>query len=163
MFKITPRFEDKRRTAKGEEPARPGSFNSGLAAAWSGKNYGFIDSNGQYAIADRFDDANSFQEGLALVRIGRQFGFVDLNGELMLQPQYAFARDFSEGLAAVKLNPDNFGFVDKQGYMLITPQFAWASSFRNGLCLVSNSDSIGYITKDGEFVWQGDYVQCRTE
>lgn len=46
------------------------------------------------------------------------------------------------------------GFADLQGQMAISPVFYSADSFNDGLCLVTTEDSIGYINRLGEFVWQ---------
>jgi hypothetical protein len=43
--------------------------------------------------------------------------------------------------------------------MVIQPVFYSAESFRDGLCLVTTEESIGYINRDGDFVWQGPYVE----
>lgn len=43
--------------------------------------------------------------------------------------------------------------------MVIEPRFYSAESFYNGLSLVTTQDSIGYIDKHGEFVWQGPFVE----
>ena len=43
--------------------------------------------------------------------------------------------------------------------MVIEPAFFSAESFHDGWSLVTTKDSIGYINKLGEFVWQGPFVE----
>jgi hypothetical protein len=136
-----------------------------MASVWSGKGYGFIDPTGKFVIEDRFDDANSFCEGLALVKLKKRYGFVDLAGQIAIATKFTRAGDFSEGLAAVAEEEWAVGFAPRCGYLdvngtiLIQPTFFSAHGFHNGLCLVETKGSIGYINRQGEFVWQGPYVE----
>jgi hypothetical protein len=43
--------------------------------------------------------------------------------------------------------------------MAIRPKFYGAESFHDGLSLVTAKDTIGYIDRLGEFVWQGPFVE----
>ena len=87
------------------------------------------------------------------------------HGSKVIEPQFTFARDFSEGLARVTEKESQLGFsppsgfIDPEGNMVIAVKFRSGNSFENGLCLVETEDSIGYINKMGEFVWQGPYVE----
>lgn len=136
-----------------------------MAPVWLGKAYGFIDTAGQVVIEGKFDKANSFCEGRALIEKQRKCGFIDRAGSNVIEPQFTFARDFSEGLARVTEKESQLGFsppsgfIDPEGNMVIAVKFRGGNSFENGLCLVETEDSIGYINKMGEFVWQGPYVE----
>jgi hypothetical protein len=164
-FKITPRFDG---TGSGKRwpDTRAGYFVKGLAPVWAGQDYyRFIDTTGCFAFEDGFDGANSFSEGRAVVKRGKHFGFIDTEGRMAIECRFTLARDFSEGLAEVEekeprvgFSPPS-GFIDLEGQMVIQPTFCSALSFQNGLSLVTTEDSIGYINKLGEFVWQGPYVE----
>ena len=165
LFKITPRFEGTRQGPSRIEETRAGYFVNGLAPVWSGHGYGFIDTAGKFVIEGGFDEANSFCEGRAVVKRGKRFGFVDSEGRMSSECKFTLARDFSEGLARlieeeprVGFYPPS-GFINLHGQMVIEPLFYSAGSFQDGLCLVETEDSIGYINKQGEYVWKGPYVE----
>jgi len=164
VFQVTPRFDGTGK-AKRYPDIRAGAFVDGLAPVWVGQDYyRFIDKNGRFAFERGFDDANSFSEGLAAIKQGHRFGYIDKAGQTTIECRFTLARDFSEGLAKVEVEesrsgfPARAGFIDKEGNTAIPPQFHAASAFVNGLSFVSTEDSIGYINKSGEFVWQGPFV-----
>ena len=169
VFKIMPRFEATRQGLRSIEDTEAGKFSEGLAPAWSGKAYGFIDSNGEFVVAPDFDKANSFREKRALIQQQNRFGFLDRSGNIAVTPHFTRARDFSEGLAMVgekDWKQDDVplcGFIDIDGNVVIKPKFWGGSRFRNGLCFVWTETSLGYINREGEFVWHGEYVECRIE
>jgi hypothetical protein len=165
VFKITPRFDG---TGLGKRwpDIRAGRFVNRLAPVWSGKdNYRFIDATGCFAFEGSFDDANSFSEDRAVVKRDNRFGFIDTDGRMRIECRFTLACDFSEGVARVTEKESRVGFappsgfIDVDGQMIIQPAFYSAESFRDGLCLVTTENSIGYINKVGEFVWQGPYVE----
>jgi hypothetical protein len=43
--------------------------------------------------------------------------------------------------------------------MVISPRFQLTGAFHQGLCLVTTENTIGYISQEGEFVWEGPYVE----
>ena len=83
----------------------------------------------------------------------------------MIGCKFTYARSFSEGLAQVTEVENKLGviaptgFIDTEGIMILKPQFYSVNDFRQGLCLVETENSIGYINRLGEFVWQGPYVE----
>jgi hypothetical protein len=112
-----------------------------------------------------FDEANSFREDRAVVQRRKRFGFIDAEGRMRIECRFTRARDFSEGLAKVSEEEWRVGFVPPCGFIdiagntVIEPAFYSAESFHDGLCLVTTEDSISYINRLGEFVWQGPYVE----
>jgi hypothetical protein len=167
VFRITPRF-DGSGEGKRWPDTRAGYFMNGLAPVWSGQDsYRFIDTTGAFVFDSGFDDANSFCEGRAVVKLNNRYGFIDTNGEIVIECRFTLARDFSEGLARVQekeprvgFSPPS-GFIDLHGQIVIEPAFHSAESFHDGLSLVTTEDSIGYIDRLGEFVWQAPYVEYR--
>ncbi|MFP5235255.1 MAG: WG repeat-containing protein [Acidobacteriota bacterium] len=164
VFQITPRFEATG-NAKRYPDTRAGAFAEGLAPVWVGQDhYRFIDTRGSFVFERGFDDANSFSEGRAVAKQGNRFGYIDKDGKTIIACRYTLARDFSEGLARVEVEGSRSGFSPPTGFincggnMVIPPRFYSATDFVNGLSLVSLDDSIGYINKSGEFVWQGAFV-----
>jgi hypothetical protein len=46
------------------------------------------------------------------------------------------------------------GYIDKTGRFVIRPQFDLAYSFSGGLARVEINGRVGYINKEGDFVWK---------
>jgi hypothetical protein len=181
VFKVTPRFEDRRPGLKRPEYTKIGNFSHGFAFVWAGNGYRFIDKSGSFATESDFEEANSFREGRARVRLRQQkrFGYINLSGAFAIEPRFPSASVyFSEGLASVKEVEDRLdysrgpasvkfdqmalrGFIDVDGNMVIEPKFFSTRDFRGGLCLVETEKTIGYIDKKGVFVWEGPYVEYR--
>jgi hypothetical protein len=164
VFQITPRF-DGTGSAMRYPDIRAGAFADGLAPVWAGQDYyRFVDTSGSFAFESGFDDANSFSEGRALIKQGNRFGYIDKDGRTAIECKFTLARDFSEGLARVEMEESRSefspptGFIDREGNIVIPPQFCSANDLVDGLSLVSTDDSIGYINKLGEFVWEGPFV-----
>ncbi len=116
-----------------------------------GGRYGYIGTDGKYAINPQFEDAGMFGEGLAPVRMGGHWGFIDKTGKIAVNPQFERAQSFSEGLAGVRLG-GKWGFVDKTGKFVINAQFNDLGPFTKGLAPVRQGKRWGYIDPTGKFV-----------
>ena len=80
-----------------------GPFESGLAPAKDvGGKWGYLDVDGKWAIAAKFERAGVFKCGLAAVKeVGGKWGYVKPDGSWGLEPKFSRVRAFSDGLAAV--------------------------------------------------------------
>ena len=135
------------------------TFSDGLAMVRIGNKAGYIDRDGDMAIAPSFDavGAGVHRGGLAIISAAGMAGFVDLRGKMVIKPQFEAASWFCEGLAAVFVKDKGWGYVDRSGGWAIEPQFALAHQFSGGLALVEKAGvlgSIGYIAHDGRKVWE---------
>ncbi len=137
-------------------------FHDGLAVADIGekeaRRSGFIDKSGAFAIEPQFLIAWQFSEGLARVR-GKAgvMQFIDKTGHVVFDvPRGQWAGEFSEGLVNIQLHDDKWGYVDQSGKWAIEPRFHWAEPFYKGLAKVAVDNKIGYINRDGHFVWGPD-------
>lgn len=129
-----------------------------LAGALHGQEYlipamknglwGYIDSNEQWIIRERFDEAMPFTQGLACVQYYDRWGFIDKNGQWVIQPIYDKAKPFSEGMACVKIN-NGWGFINKSGKLVIDPIYSAVSSFSDGFAVVYDGDGFRFIDKNG--------------
>jgi len=83
--------------------AAVGPFESGLAPAKEvGGKWGYLDVDGKWAIAAKFERAGVFKCGLAAVKeVGGKWGYVKPDGSWGLEPKFSRARAFSDGLAGV--------------------------------------------------------------
>ena len=83
--------------------AAVGPFEGGLAPAKEvGGKWGYLDVDGKWAIAAKFERAGVFKCGLAAVKeVGGKWGYVKPDGSWGLEPKFSRARTFSDGLAGV--------------------------------------------------------------
>jgi hypothetical protein len=83
--------------------AAVGPYESGLAPAKNaGGKWGYLDVDGKWAIAAKFERAGVFKCGLAAVKeVGGKWGYVKPDGSWGLEPKFSRVRAFSDGLAAV--------------------------------------------------------------
>ena len=96
--------------------------------------YGFVDKDGQVAIAPTLVEASSFSEGLALVKRDRWlgFGFINKAGKTVIEPRFDRAYPFSEGFGAVAIgtgSSERWGFIDHMG-AIGPPRFEGHTLFR---------------------------------
>lgn len=79
-------------------------FSEGLAPVQDRASglWGYIDRQGQWAVAPQFDAAYSFSDGLAGVNVGGQRGFIGPDGGFAVAPQFVDFTRAGGGVAAVK-------------------------------------------------------------
>lgn len=125
--------------------------------------HGYIDRDGNIAIAPRFADALPFSEGVAWVRPegGGPWGLIDRTGAFLIEPRFHLGlttpRPFAEGLCPVwdaaewsgDESVERFGFIDSEGAMVIPPRFRAAGSFSEGLAAVVTGGRLGFIDRTG--------------
>ncbi|MBN1942494.1 MAG: WG repeat-containing protein [Phycisphaerae bacterium] len=102
-----------------------------------------------------------FHENLAAVRSRQNglWGFIDKSGLVVIEADFDRVSDFHEGLAAVLTFPGNgeggvkWGYIDPEGQVVIQPRFDRAGDFRQGVAAVWADGKLGYIGRDGRFLW----------
>ncbi|MDO8586340.1 MAG: WG repeat-containing protein [Armatimonadota bacterium] len=135
-----------------------GPFSEGLAPAWKGEGFGFIDKTGAMVVVSPFDaSTGGFHSGLAKTNIGSRYGYINEAGKVVIPQQFPNAEAFSEGLAAVQFHTASgyswktWGYIDTTGRMVIKSQFMMAFNFRNGFARVRGDINWGVIDKTGKF------------
>ena len=124
-------------------------FSEGLAAvSYDGEQYGYINRQGQLAIALQFSQAGAFREGLAPVQFGGQYGFIDHTGRFVINPQFEAAQPFQDGLAQVVLSGKT-GYINGRGEIVIEPTFDYGRDFSEGYALVAQAETLFYIDQAG--------------
>lgn len=128
-----------------------------------GSKRGYIDRDGNVAIAPRFADALPFSEGVAWVRTAEEgrWGLIDRTGQFRIEPRFHLElltpRPFAEGLCPVwdadewstDESVERFGYIDSDGAMVITPRFRAAGSFSEGLAAVVTGGRLGFSDRAG--------------
>ena len=128
-------------------------FHEGLAAVDTGKNIGYIDRDGTFALPPLHNGASGmdFSEGMAATRVNGKVGFMDKTGSILIAPKYDDAYPFSDGLAVVILG-NKWGYVDKLGNVVIPIQYEIAHTFSEGVASVESGGKWGYIDPSGHYV-----------
>ncbi len=81
--------------------------------------YGFVDTNGNLRVANRYEDIQPYAEQRAAIKIMGKWGFIDKYEEIIIQPRYGWVSSFSRGLARFRKG-NKFGLLDKEGNELFS-------------------------------------------
>ncbi len=100
-----------------------GTFHDGRALVPTGSVesldkapvYGYIDYDGQMAIAPRFEKAAPFANGLAQVKLDGKWGYIDTSGAFVISPHYDSANSFNAAGVAVVEEGEEFSLIDRTG------------------------------------------------
>ncbi len=161
-----------------------GSFSDGLAR-FQARNglYGYLDTQGNVAIAPKYKDCGSFENGVTWAQLGDNYGYINkqevwfteadayreglravkvdtlggyLNqrGEIAIEPVFDDSYFFNDGLALVRVGA-LYGFIDKSGSYVFEPQFQDAMHFDEGLTWVRKEGKWYVMTRDGELRGEG--------
>ena len=68
--------------------------------------FGFVDTDGNWAIEPKFDDAEKFINGLAKVKVDGKYGFIKPDGSYLYEPQFLDAFMWGE-LGIVKFEQED--------------------------------------------------------
>jgi len=130
-------------------------FSDGLSAISSGK-WGYMNTNGETIIPEKFDFATDFNNGYALVTDKNGSFVIDKKGNLkeikINSGKITHLKPFTENKAPIEIN-GKWGFVDTNGVIIIEPKFVNVGYFGHNLAWVRvEGNSIGYINTLGNWV-----------
>lgn len=100
-----------------------------------------------------FEKAERYQHGIAAVRKEGKWGIINRNGLNLISNKYDQITTFEEGLAQVQLS-QFVGLADLKGKLIIPPAYEYITYAGDGLFRVENGGQIGYLRKDGSWVWR---------
>lgn len=132
-------------------------FSEGLAAAqlknneW-GKQWGFIDRQGNWVIQPAFACAAPFSEGLALIGVREaegawRYGYIDKTGATVIKPQFSEASSFAGKLAHVSI-----GMTEEEA--LAKALDSKKPDAEKEKELKEFKQKYAYIDRTGKIVWQ---------
>jgi hypothetical protein len=135
------------------------SFRDGLARVRAGALWGYVDRDGEVALAARYDRAEPFSEGLALVEEAGLRAFIEPNGDRVIPANVEAAGPFVEGRAWVRYGPDQVGFIDRDGRPICEPRWRQARSFSEGIAWVQEPATGRWsaIDLEGERVFEATF------
>lgn len=123
-------------------------FSEGFALIREDDLAYFMNSYGQTAFKDQYEDALSFKGGYAAVCQGGLWGFINTKGVMVIEPEFASLQSFSGGLAAAKHpTADLWGYIDTTGKYVIQPVYEEAQPFSDGYAVVKQNGSYYIINK----------------
>ncbi|MEL6553753.1 MAG: WG repeat-containing protein [Cyanobacteria bacterium J06621_11] len=141
-------------------------FSDGLVPVLAGRKWGFVNTQGEWAIPPQFVYTEGFSDGLALVRqrkgeLGNEYEnfYIDKTGAIAIGPEIADGQSpFFDGVARVRLPDGKPAFIDTQGNVLFFHQYDGLGGFSDGLGLIRRRDDnnnflgYGFIDKQGNVV-----------
>lgn len=137
-------------------------FSGGLAAVYHDNSsaYGFIDRTGKLVITPKFYSAGTFFNGIVLVQDirSRLYAMINTKGENILNKEFVwldpyFHEDLVFGVFE-RAEPGSRGFFDISGNLRIRVENGDPRPFYFGLAAIELDDGIGYIDKNGKFVFR---------
>jgi len=130
-----------------------------LVPVFNGKEYQYVDRNGNIIINPQFSIATVFRDGLALVKTSNdnpKWGFISEDGKYVINAIYKRATVFSEGLAWVVSDDGPPTLINSKGAFQATLQNAESVRiFKEGLAAFSVIDTSGtvkwgFVDKSGQ-------------
>lgn len=129
------------------------AYSQGLALLKKrNSGYCYLNENAQAQTPVLYRSAKPFNGQLALVKPKDKWGIINTKGLTILSDKYDAISDFKEGAATVTINKF-WGIVNDQGEVLLEPIYEQIEEVSNGLFRVEKANQIGYINKEGAWVW----------
>jgi hypothetical protein len=128
-----------------------------------GRQWGFINKQGEVIVEPQFAQVGEFSEGLCWVYEGNKAGFINTKGEMVIPPQFSTIKDFVQGRSIGMLEDGTYVAIDTKGTVINTIPYRVIGEFHAGLARVSRRSytddsgkkmpsAMGYINWNGEVV-----------
>lgn len=129
--------------------------------------FGFINLQGQEAVAVKYDSVDDFKDGYARVFVKRKgWGLVDSTGREIVAPAYEGIDIPESGLIAIKVEDKGWGFMDMNGTTIVAPAWVSVGSFSEGLATVCQPIKkksfylCGYVDRSGKQILPVQYAMA---
>ena len=133
------------------------SFNNGIAPVKHGKQWCFINRQGQI-ISQLYDEINEISNNFYTVKLDGKYGALDNFAQTIIEPRFEELGDFKNDFAYYRLDGKS-GFVSKDGYVH-KAEFDWLSDFdADKIAIVKIGNSYGLINSKGELILDTKYDQ----
>lgn len=134
-------------------------FSEGLAAAYKGLQFGYLNEEGKEVIPFQLEFAEPFRTGYALVKQQGKFGLINKQGHFEKKPVYDFCYSY-ENCYVVNIggtiyddhvSGGKFGILSKDNVELTKPSFDFIGPFdKSGITIVIQGELYGSINDKGE-------------
>lgn len=140
----------------GQEIIEPGinrllDFREGRGLVRNAYQFYYIDESAAWKDG-YFEKAAHYQHGIAIVRKNGKYGIINRNGLNLISNKYDQIANFKNGFSKVRLR-QFVGLADVKGKLIIPPEYESISYAGDGLFRVENGGKIGYLRKDGTWLW----------
>jgi hypothetical protein len=133
-----------------------GRFAEGRAPLLVDTAWGYIDTNGHWAIEPIFEAASPFSAHLAAAQMKGQWGYVTQQGSWQIEPRFQAARPFQQNHAVVQ-SQGQWGVINSVGQWVIEPSFEALGHLQNGMIPFQQQGDWGVRTLKGKTVLQPVY------
>lgn len=123
-------------------------FRDGLACVSQNGQFGYLNTNGQWAIQPRFENARPFNEGYAFVKTGGRWGIIDQSGNWKLQPNYADSALVASGWFWFRQN-GKWGYKDLTGQTVVDPIYQEVATAMEGVAPVKLKNRCALMHTNG--------------
>jgi hypothetical protein len=130
-----------------------GSFSEGLALAWTGGLFGYVDEKGEWVVKPKLEGGGRFSGGLAPAKIHGAWGYIDSTGTFKIAAAYAKAGEFSQGLARVKVDGE-WGLIRPDGSIAAPISFDEIDQASEGFWPYRSGKLWGFLDSNGRIVIQ---------
>jgi hypothetical protein len=135
-----------------------GEFIDGIAIRRQGRTFDYVDTKGEAAIAQRFDDARPFFEGLAAVQLNKLWGYINRKGKIVITPRYKMAESFQDGRAVVQSAENSlYGVIDTEGKIVVPTLYSKIQDFKDGYSAVQDKDNKWYLLNRSGVIGETPY------
>lgn len=110
--------------------------------------YGFVDTNGDLRIANRYEAIGRFQENMAAVKLMGKWGYIDRIERLFVQPRYDEAFDFENGCAIVGQG-GLYGLVGTRGEEILKVEYDSLYRVPSGRFVLLKNGKQGLASQNG--------------
>jgi len=118
--------------------------------------YGFINSNGNLWIANRYDSLLCFSDQRCGYKLGDKWGFIDKEERLIVQPIYDQVFPYEEGVAVIA-QKGKFGLIDPSGKLILSLKYVSIDQSFGNYLLKDVNGNIGIANALGDVMLRTDY------
>lgn len=127
------------------------AFSEGFAVIREEGVAYYLNSYGQTAFKDKYQEALAFSGGYAAVKQDGLWGYINSKGASVIPNTFAAAQSFSGKLAAVKDSAtDLWGYIGTDGKYVIQPAYEEAQPFSDGYAVVKQDGAYYIINRPTE-------------
>lgn len=129
----------------------------GFAPVRKGKEWFYINPNGEMIFGRKFTRAFGFYEGRASVKMDDDWYHIDENGNPAYERKFAWCGNFQYGRCTVRENDLSYHHITIDGDDAYPERYCYAGDFREGLAVVKlDNDLCTHIDEEGKTI-HGEY------
>lgn len=131
----------------------------GLAPAFDGNLYGYVNETGDFEIEPIYENAEPFNaNGVAWVQMNGKWGYINKKGEFVVKPQFDCSSEFDTNGIAEIFTDDGSALFDKDGEIPIEQYLLIGNFSECGLASFRNIDEkYGYLNTKGQTIIPAQY------